>query len=371
MAELGTLVTVVTADISGFSQNMEEAGQKSEQFKKKVEFSISGINEKLNDFKRHMRGFNEILSLGFGVEIGRKVFEQIHEGIVEFSSATIEAAKSGMSFAESLEDGARAAVGMKTKLEELTEAKKRNMEVFKQAAAGEEKIFGGGGLGAAGAEFLRTTEAAQPGRLEVADIRERLRLAQEGLPETVRALQSELAAAENKWAAIFLAEENAARTLREMTAEMEKQNEERSEFERHSREIDMIRAKEAEQIERQQKKQKEMEEAATKAKKAREEAQEKELENTVSLTEKLSKIGGSLATDLIEELKKKKPKEAHTGTLADLQQSLQEAAVGEKKATKELQIEQHRTAVDSKTLLKNIDKSLIEANSMNQFEFAA
>src|SRR5436190_16857685 len=100
MPDLGTLVTVVTADTSGFTVGMGQAEQAAKHFgqevPKQVQQAVGGIKsleEKLHGTLQGLRGFREVIGLGLGVGIGRTLFEHIHEGVMKMAEGFSEGSK--------------------------------------------------------------------------------------------------------------------------------------------------------------------------------------------------------------------------------------------------------------------------------------
>ena len=129
MPDLGTLVTVVTADTSGFTVGMGQAEQAARHFgqevpkqMKEAENGIKSLEEKLHSGLQSLRGFREVIGLALGVGIGRGLFEKVHEGIVSLAEGFTEGQKAGETFSESIEDAGRKMFGMKTHAEELAES---------------------------------------------------------------------------------------------------------------------------------------------------------------------------------------------------------------------------------------------------------
>ncbi len=126
MADLGTLVTVVTADTSGFTANFGQAEQAAKHFGQEVPkqmehaaTGLKGFEEKLHGALQGLRGFREVIGLTFGISIGRTLFEKIHEGAVKAAEGFSEARDAGESFWESLTDGTRHMLGLHTRFEEI------------------------------------------------------------------------------------------------------------------------------------------------------------------------------------------------------------------------------------------------------------
>ena len=146
MAELGTLVTVVTADTSGFTANMGKAELAAKQFGKEVPKQmndaiggVKALEEKLHGAFSTLRGFREVIGLGLGVGVGRQIFEKVHEGIVHLVEGFNEGTAAGENFSDSLADGIKNMLGMKTHAEELAESNKKLTDTFEALAKSREK----------------------------------------------------------------------------------------------------------------------------------------------------------------------------------------------------------------------------------------
>ncbi len=126
MADLGTLVTVVTADVSGFTVGMGQAEQAAKRFgqevPKQMKEAANGLQtfeDKLHGALQGLRGFREVIGLTLGVSIGRTLFEKIHEGAIRAAEGFSEARAAGESFWDSIADGTRNMVGLHTRFEEI------------------------------------------------------------------------------------------------------------------------------------------------------------------------------------------------------------------------------------------------------------
>ncbi|MFZ1005540.1 MAG: hypothetical protein WAN65_01805, partial [Candidatus Sulfotelmatobacter sp.] len=68
---------------------------------------VEGFAHKMHESLGVIREFRPLLELGFGVEIGRRAFEQLHEGIVKSIEGFSEARQAGLGWFASLEDCAK------------------------------------------------------------------------------------------------------------------------------------------------------------------------------------------------------------------------------------------------------------------------
>lgn len=142
MATLGTLVTVVTADTSGFQAGMGAAAQQAQRFGQDARSGLGAVEEKLSSFRKSLGGLREITELAFGFHVGRMFFEQIHDGIGKFVEGMTAARGHGLSWSDSLQDGLRHLIGIKTQLDEIAEAEKRNAELAKETDAARQRGIG-------------------------------------------------------------------------------------------------------------------------------------------------------------------------------------------------------------------------------------
>ncbi len=146
MAELGTLVTVVTADTSGFTANMSKAEQAARQFGKEVPKAmndalggVKALEEKLHGTFSALRGFREVIGLGLGVGVGRQIFEKVHEAIVNLAEGFASGTAAGESFSGAMADAVKNMLGMKTHAKELEEQNKKLVDTFEALAKAREK----------------------------------------------------------------------------------------------------------------------------------------------------------------------------------------------------------------------------------------
>jgi hypothetical protein len=149
MAELSTLVTVVTADMSGFSAGMSEGVKEAKNFERNVNDSIDkvkshakGMGNPLGEFEHglhgvtsSLRGFREVTELAFGFHVGRMFFEKVHEAFVKFGEGVSDAIKDGEDFGHALEDGAKHLLGMETHAEALARHMKESAAAAKTLSA--------------------------------------------------------------------------------------------------------------------------------------------------------------------------------------------------------------------------------------------
>ncbi len=88
--------------------------------------SVSGLHrlaEGLEGLKGKLRQFNTVLELAFGFQVGRKLFDQLHEGAARLGEGFAEARKEGMSFWDSVDDGIKKAMGITTVTQKVKELK--------------------------------------------------------------------------------------------------------------------------------------------------------------------------------------------------------------------------------------------------------
>lgn len=110
-----------------------------------AEKSVGGLRrlaEGLEHAKNSLRGFNALLELGFGVAVGRKIFDTIHEGLAKLSEGFWEAKEAGASFGEAMSEGLLKMVGLKTAAENTKEFLKHLEEVDRVLIGIGDKITG-------------------------------------------------------------------------------------------------------------------------------------------------------------------------------------------------------------------------------------
>jgi hypothetical protein len=180
MAALGTLVTLVTADTSGFTAGMSTAAQSAKQFERNVNEAaneskghFSKVGEEIQHLGDRFTSLHGLLAIGLGVHLGRALFTEIHHGIVELGSGFLEAQKAGEGFWESIGDGVRQMAGLATHFEEAAKSAK---ELAKVSAEIANATFRAGdierGIGGDQYPFLKGGDAAD------AELRKALREAQ-------------------------------------------------------------------------------------------------------------------------------------------------------------------------------------------------
>ncbi len=141
MPSLGTLVTVVTADTSGFTAGMNTAAQQTQQFSAKVKTAsaesqqaMSRWGEEASNLGERFTSLHGLIAIGFGVHLGRQLFTEIHAGLGRFVEGMAAARGHGESWADALGSGLMHMVGMKTMLDQIVEQEKRSAELAKEAA---------------------------------------------------------------------------------------------------------------------------------------------------------------------------------------------------------------------------------------------
>src|SRR5436190_1432805 len=135
MATVADLGINIVADTRGMGPPIDQAraklaelGNEADKFGGKAGHAFQGpigglrqLSEQLHSGMKSMRDFNAVLELGFGMRIGRMIFEKIHEGFVHFVEGANEASHAGLSLGDAYLDGAKKILGMKTAVEELNE----------------------------------------------------------------------------------------------------------------------------------------------------------------------------------------------------------------------------------------------------------
>ncbi len=227
MAQLGTLVTMVTADTSGFTSGMTSAAQSAQIFEKKIKESVGGgvrgLSQELHHAALGLKGFNSLLELGFGFSVGTKIFGMLHEGLMTFVEGTNEAAKAGSGYFDSLVEGGKKVVGLKTKFEELNEHMKENADLAKKLG----DLRGESDFDKAFRRVQELNKEAGPGRNKIAALKANLAEGQDDAQHgrlslfnfTRTDIERKLKAAEEENAA----KENAAREAEGILAEKRKE----------------------------------------------------------------------------------------------------------------------------------------------------
>ncbi len=151
MPSLGTLVTVLTADTSGFTAGMNTAAQQTEKFSNKVKTSsaestqqMSRWGEEADNLGKRFTSLHGIIAIAFGVHLGRQLFTELHEGLGRFIEGMSAARGHGMSWADSLKSGLESLVGMTTELGRIAEIEAHNAELEKEAAESRGRVIGQG-----------------------------------------------------------------------------------------------------------------------------------------------------------------------------------------------------------------------------------
>jgi hypothetical protein len=165
MAALGTLVTIVTADASGFKAEMVSSADSAQMMERRVTQSLGGVRSKMAELKQSLHGFKDLMNLGLGVHLGGNVYSRLHEGFEKFGEGFRDGLEHAKSFEEALGEGAKHLLGMETSSERLA----RRME---ESTAGAKKLG------------------------EMVEILDRLSGKNEGKPDYVLEAEREVAAAE-------------------------------------------------------------------------------------------------------------------------------------------------------------------------------
>jgi hypothetical protein len=137
VADLGVNVWAQSASFTSEMERIRESGQKTFTG---LAGEVEGFAHKMHESLGVIRQFRPILELGFGVEIGRQAFEKLHESIAKGVEGFTEAQNAGLGFFQSLEDGVKSVVHLKTAVEELREAEKRHVEATKDNEEGQDFI---------------------------------------------------------------------------------------------------------------------------------------------------------------------------------------------------------------------------------------
>ena len=116
----------VLANTSQFGPPLDDARKKLDHtFQSPA--SLHGLAHDLHGLQQSLMKFNSVIELGFGMRIGRHLFEKIHEGVIETIHGFEEASVAGDSFFESLGQGIEHAMGIRT-LHEMIESVNKTME---------------------------------------------------------------------------------------------------------------------------------------------------------------------------------------------------------------------------------------------------
>ncbi len=149
MPSLGTLVTVVTADTSGFTSGMNTAAQQTQQFAAKVNASSRESTETMSRWGQEVEhlgskftSLHGLLAIGFGVHLGRALFSEIHKGVMELASGFTEGMKAGEGFFDSIGEGLRKVAGMETHIEGLNKRIVENRKLAKEVGAAATAVEG-------------------------------------------------------------------------------------------------------------------------------------------------------------------------------------------------------------------------------------
>ncbi len=87
------------------------------------------LRNALEGGKHSLREWNALLEIGFGVGIGAKVFEKIHEGIMNVYEGFSEASEKGYDFVDSLDHGLGKLLGYKTAFDYAADSAKHFKEI--------------------------------------------------------------------------------------------------------------------------------------------------------------------------------------------------------------------------------------------------
>jgi hypothetical protein len=128
VADLGVNVWAQSASFTSEMERIRESGNKT--FTGLVG-GVEGFAHKMHESLGFLRQFRPILELGFGVEIGRQAFEQLHEGLAHYVEGYSAAREAGLGWFASLEDGAKSVLHLKTAVQELAEQQKKYAEATK------------------------------------------------------------------------------------------------------------------------------------------------------------------------------------------------------------------------------------------------
>ncbi len=143
MPSLGTLVTVVTADTSGFTAGMNTAAQEAQKFSAKVDdhkSALSGWGKELETVGHKFTTLGGLFKIGFGVGTAKAVLSELHHALINFGEGFAAAQKAGEGFWESIADGARSIVGLQTDFQKVAEDAKNLATPVKEIADAMERL---------------------------------------------------------------------------------------------------------------------------------------------------------------------------------------------------------------------------------------
>ena len=80
---------------------------------------FNSIGKTLGDLSNKIFSFQGLLKVGFGAQVGRKIFTEMHEGAIHFAEGLHEATVAGEGLGDSLTDAARKAIGLETSSERV------------------------------------------------------------------------------------------------------------------------------------------------------------------------------------------------------------------------------------------------------------
>ncbi len=139
MPSLGTLVTVVTADTSGFTAGMNTVAQQAQQFEQKIapaKSATSGWGKELDAMGHKFTSLGGIMKIGLGLGTAKAILSEVHHIVTNLGGGFLDAAAAGGTFGESMKDALRSTLGLSTSAKELAENLKHVVEA--------EKAFGTG-----------------------------------------------------------------------------------------------------------------------------------------------------------------------------------------------------------------------------------
>ena len=214
MATVADIGVNVWANSAQFTSEIEKVRTQGKQTFSGLVGDVEGFAHKMHESLGVIRQFKPLLELGFGVEIGRQAFEQLHEGLTKGLGEFEAAQRAGMSFGDSLLSGVEKALHLKTALEDLIErqkALKEGADAFMKgtevARKFEEKEANGGqephrwehlndpsradqAWNAIHDSIKAARDAAQPFHQAISDARQELeKLDHVGNPDLLRAIQ--------------------------------------------------------------------------------------------------------------------------------------------------------------------------------------
>ncbi len=193
MAALGTLVTVITADTSGFTTGMNKAAEETKAFSGKMTIaarenteSMSRWGEEVEHLGHKFTSLHGLLAIGLGVHLGRALFSELHKGLMELASGFGEGMAAGEGFFASIGEGIRKVTGLETHIEQLTKRQKENTEFAKKVGASSASLEEANAPKEIGKLVKQLEEkqkgfeeAASPGLQKISDLQATLKIAQD------------------------------------------------------------------------------------------------------------------------------------------------------------------------------------------------